>query len=164
MVDVHNKATRRKNMRAIGAQNTAIEKRMAFLLDSLELRWQAQDSSLPGRPDFTLSEYRCIIFTHGCFWHHHDCYLFNVPATRTEFWLHKINGNVQRDARDMLRLSEQGWRVLVVWECALRGRKKLSDAELSERLEEWICGGDGSAQIDTQGISCLDLTSAPRRQ
>ena len=64
----------------------------------------------------------------------------------------------------MMRLSEQGWRVLVVWECALRGRKKLSDAELSERLEEWICGGDGSAQIDTQGISCLDLTSAPRRQ
>ena len=30
---------------------------------------------------------------------------------------------------------------------------KLSDAELSERLEEWICGGDGSAQIDTQGIA-----------
>lgn len=164
MADVHDKATRSKNMRAIGAQNTAIEKRMAALLDSLDLQWRAQDGSLPGRPDFTLSEYRCVIFTHGCFWHHHDCYLFKVPATRTEFWLHKINGNVQRDARDMLRLSEQGWRVLVVWECALRGRKKLSDAELSERLEEWICGGDGCAQIGTQGISGLDLTSAPRRE
>ncbi|WP_052283545.1 very short patch repair endonuclease [Kluyvera genomosp. 1] len=164
MADVHDKATRSKNMRAIGAQNTAIEKRMAALLDSLGLRWQAQDSSLPGRPDFTLNDYRCVIFTHGCFWHHHDCYLFKVPATRTEFWLNKINGNVQRDTRDMKRLCEQGWRVLVVWECALRGRMKLNDAQLCERLEEWICGGESSAQIGTQGISHLDVTSAPDTQ
>ena len=155
MVDVHNKATRRNNMRAIGAQNTAIEKRMAFLLDSLELRWQAQDSSLPGRPDFTLSEYRCAIFTHGCFWHHHNCYLFKVPATRTAFWLEKIDKNVQRDARDCEKLQALGWRVLIVWECALRGREKLGDDALSERVIEWICGGGASAQIDTLGIHLL---------
>lgn len=87
MADVHDKATRSKNMRAIGAQNTGIEKRMATLLDSLELQWITQDASLPGRPDFTLGEYRCVIFTHGCFWHHHDCYLFKTPATRTESML-----------------------------------------------------------------------------
>ncbi len=38
------------------------------------------------------------------------------------------------------RLQELGWRVLIVWECALRGREKLTDEALSERLEEWICG------------------------
>ena len=38
-----------------------------------------------------------MIFTHGCFWHHHHCYLFKVPATRTEFWLEKIGKNVERD-------------------------------------------------------------------
>ena len=76
MADVHDKATRSKNMRAIGAQNTAIEKRMAALLDSLGLQWLAQDTRLPGRPDFTLDDYRCEIFTHGCFWRPHACYLF----------------------------------------------------------------------------------------
>lgn len=159
MADVHDKATRSKNMRAIGAQNTAIEKRMASLLDSLGLQWLAQDTRLPGRPDFTLDDYRCVIFTHGCFWHHHDCYLFKVPATRTDFWLNKIGANVARDERDMGQLVAQGWRVLVVWECALRGREKLTDLELCERLEEWICGGEGSAQIGIQGISRLSFTS-----
>ncbi|MDI5817467.1 hypothetical protein MJI46_32550, partial [Salmonella enterica subsp. enterica serovar Cerro] len=43
--------------------------------------------------------------THGCFWHHHHCYLFKVPATRTAFWLEKIGKNVERDERDIQRLS-----------------------------------------------------------
>ena len=164
MADVHDKATRSKNMRAIGTHNTAIEKRMASLLEQLGLRWQAQDTRLPGRPDFTLDDYRCVIFTHGCFWHQHDCYLFKVPATRTEFWLAKIGANVTRDRRDIGLLVEQGWRVLVVWECALRGRAKLSDSALCERLEEWICGGEGCAQIGIQGITNLDPVSPSHRE
>ncbi|MCI1035202.1 MULTISPECIES: very short patch repair endonuclease [Raoultella] len=152
MMDVHDKATRSKNMRAIGTFDTAIEKRLAGLLAQAGFSFTAQEATLPGRPDFVVNDYRCAIFTHGCFWHHHDCYLFKVPATRTAFWLNKIDGNVARDRRDEALLLEQGWRVLIVWECALRGKKKLSDEALSERLEEWICGGGHRAQIDTQGI------------
>ncbi len=152
MADVHDKATRSKNMRAIATRDTAIEKRLASLLERLGLTFRVQDAALPGRPDFVLDEYRAVIFTHGCFWHHHDCYLFKVPATRTEFWLEKIGKNVVRDDRDSALLREQGWRVLIVWECALRGRLKLTDDALAERLEEWICGGGDTAQIDTLGI------------
>lgn len=161
MADVHDKATRSKNMRAIGTRDTAIEKRVAALLAECGFAWTAQDKTLPGRPDFALDEYRCVIFTHGCFWHHHDCYLFKVPATRTEFWLAKIASNVARDRRDVARLHQLGWRVLIIWECALRGREKLADNDLKERLEEWICGGEGSAQIGTQGMSQLATTSLP---
>ncbi|MBJ9119674.1 MULTISPECIES: very short patch repair endonuclease [Citrobacter] len=156
MADVHDKATRSKNMRAIATRDTAIEKRLAGLLQEQGMAFHVQDATLPGRPDFVVDEYRCVIFTHGCFWHHHDCHLFKVPATRTEFWLNKIGKNVERDRRDMLRLRELGWRVLIVWECALRGRLKLSDAALAERLEEWICGGGPTAQIDTKGIHLLE--------
>lgn len=159
MTDVHDKATRSKNMRAIGTRDTAIEKRLAGLLTQAGFEFRVQDAALPGRPDFVIDSYQCIIFTHGCFWHHHDCYLFKVPATRTEFWLEKIGKNGLRDARDRAALLVQGWRVLVVWECALRGRLKLDDAALIERLEEWICGGGQSAQIDTQGIQ--DITAYP---
>ncbi|VUC82220.1 patch repair protein [Salmonella sp. NCTC 11881] len=76
------------------------------------------------------------------------------PRERLSGWK-KIGKNVERDERDIQRLQALGWRVLIVWECALRGRAKLSDAALAERLEEWICGGGASAQIDTQGIHLL---------
>lgn len=158
MADVHNKATRSKNMRAIGTHDTAIEKRLAALLSEIGFTFTVQEASLPGRPDFVLADYRCVIFTHGCFWHHHHCSLFKVPATRTAFWLEKIGKNVQRDSRDIAALSADDWRVLVVWECALRGRRKLSDSALAERLEEWICGEGASAQIDTQGMTPLRVT------
>lgn len=164
MADVHDKATRSKNMRAIATRDTAIEKRIAALLTGAGFTFVAQDRALPGRPDFTLPDYRCVIFTHGCFWHHHDCYLFKVPATRTAFWLDKIAGNVARDARDRQKLAEEGWRVLIIWECALRGRLRLSDAALTERLEEWICGAGHDAQIDTQGIRELTTTSTPYKE
>jgi DNA mismatch endonuclease (patch repair protein) len=155
MTDVHNKATRSKNMRAIGTRDTAIEKRLAGLLTQAGFAFRTQDAALAGRPDFVVDTYRCIIFAHGCFWHQHQCYLFKVPATRTAFWLEKIGKNVARDRRDISTLVAQGWRVLVVWECALRGKLKLNDLALSERLEEWICGGGQAAQIDTQGIHPL---------
>lgn len=152
MADVHDKATRSKNMRAIATRDTAIEKRLAALLLELDIPFRVQGADLAGRPDFVVDDWQCVIFTHGCFWHHHDCHLFKVPATRTEFWLGKIASNVARDRRDISLLLEQGWRVLVVWECALRGREKLSDTALSERLEEWICSGGPRADIDTRGI------------
>ncbi|EJE90272.1 very short patch repair protein [Escherichia coli O26:H11 str. CVM10030] len=77
------------------------------------------------------------------------------PPREQIFWLEKIGKNVERDRRDISHLQELGWRVLIVWECALRGREKLTDAALTERLEEWICGEGASAQIDTQGIHLL---------
>ncbi|WP_336220941.1 very short patch repair endonuclease [Citrobacter amalonaticus] len=155
MADVHDKATRSKNMRAIATRDTAIEKRLASLLTEQGITFRVQDAALAGRPDFVVDAYQCVIFTHGCFWHQHHCYLFKVPATRTDFWLAKIGKNVERDRRDVASLQALGWRVLIVWECALRGREKLSDVALAERLEEWICGGGPSAQIDTQGMHLL---------
>ncbi|QLS06636.1 very short patch repair endonuclease [Citrobacter freundii] len=155
MADVHDKATRSKNMRAIATCDTAIEKRLASVLTEQGVTFRVQDAALPGRPDFVVDDYQCVIFTHGCFWHHHECYLFKTPATRTQFWLAKIGKNVERDARDRERLQALGWRVLIIWECAIRGRKKLSDEALSERVVEWICSGGATAQIDTQGIHLL---------
>ena len=158
MTAVPNTAPRSTNMRAIGTRDPAIEKRLAGLLTEAGFDFRVQDAALAGRPDFVIDAYQCIIFTHGCFWHHHDCYLFKVPATRTDFWLEKIGKNVARDNRDLSTLLAQGWRVLIVWECALRGRLRRNDADLTERLEEWICGGGQAAQIDTQGIHPLTVS------
>ncbi len=152
MADVHSSTTRSKNMRAIRQQDTAIELRVAQLLKDRGFAYRVQDKNLPGRPDFVLLEQQAIIFVHGCFWHHHRCYLFKVPATRTECWVGKINSNVERDNRYVRQLQESGWKVLIIWECALRNKLRLSDADLQERLEEWLLAMDQSAEIDHNGI------------
>lgn len=152
MADVHSSEIRSKNMRAIRTRDTSIENRLAELLAGLGLSYRVQDKSLPGRPDFVLGQYKTIIFVHGCFWHRHHCHLFKVPATRTAFWLGKIDSNVARDRRYIAELSAAGWKVLVVWECALRGKTKLEEAAIQARLEEWICAGSGNGEIDAQGI------------
>ncbi|OON35585.1 very short patch repair endonuclease [Izhakiella australiensis] len=160
MADVHSAEIRSKNMRAIGTRDTAIERRIASLLGDLGMEFCVQDASLPGRPDFVLAQFNAVIFTHGCFWHKHQCPLFKLPATRTGFWLKKIDANVARDWRDRLALSELGWRVLVVWECALRGRQKLSDRALQARLEEWVCAAGSNSEIDPGGIHLIGNDSA----
>lgn len=157
MVDVHNKEIRSKNMRAIATQQTAIERQLAALLTECGIPFRVQDSSLAGKPDFVLDGQRCIIFTHGCFWHRHHCYLFKMPATRHEFWLNKLDSNVARDRRNMMSLIALGWRVLVVWECSLRWKKKLTQQVMIDRLEEWVFSGVCHAEIDIHGIHQLEV-------
>ncbi|MCV9880616.1 very short patch repair endonuclease [Brenneria izbisi] len=152
MADVHNPSIRSKNMKAIRNHDTAIEIKLTTILEDLGFEFRTQVKDLPGRPDFVIDEYRKIIFTHGCFWHRHECYLFKVPATRTGFWMKKIGQNVSRDKNICEKLRSDGWHIMVIWECAIKGRLKLSVQELSERVEEWICAGSDSVEIDTKGI------------
>ncbi len=161
MVDVHDSGTRSKNMRAIRHQDTGIEKTLLQLLLLLEIPVRQQARDLPGRPDFVLEGARKVIFTHGCFWHQHHCRLYKPPATRRDFWLEKIGRNVVRDRENIRKLQAQGWKVLIVWECAIKGKTRLSHQQLSERVEEWICASEGSAQITDQGISQLTEAVIP---
>ncbi|AUQ23961.1 very short patch repair endonuclease [Dickeya zeae] len=155
MADVHKPEIRRKNMKAIGNHDTAIELKISSILAQLGFEFRTQVKNMPGKPDFVIDEYRKVIFTHGCFWHHHNCHLFKVPATRTEFWLKKINQNVTRDKENNQKLISDGWSILLIWECAIRGRYKLSEQDISERIEEWVCAGDYSAEINISGLHHL---------
>ena len=61
-----------------------------------------------------------FVFVNGCFWHHHDCGRFVWPTTNVEYWRAKIERNVERDKQVVCLLNEQGWRVIIVWECELK--------------------------------------------
>jgi DNA mismatch endonuclease (patch repair protein) len=63
---------------------------------------------------------------------------------------------VKRDNKVTVLLTEQGWRELVIWECAMKGRLKLSANALLERIEEWLCASNHHAYIDTKGIHHLN--------
>ena len=156
MADVHNRETRSKNMRAIRHSDTGIEQQLQQLLTQLGIEARQQARDLPGRPDFVLDKAQKVIFTHGCFWHHHHCHLFKLPATRTDFWRGKIRRNQQRDIANLQALQQQGWKVMIIWECAMKGKTKLPVTALADRLEEWICAGEYSAEIDPAGIRLLE--------
>lgn len=139
MADVHDKATRSRNMAAIKGKNTKPEVLLRKALFRRGFRFRLHRNDLPGKPDITLPKYNAVIFVHGCFWHgHRGCPMFKVPSSRTEFWLDKINSNKQRDARNIQALKEHGWRVLEVWECAIKGKLKLDPDSLNTRVADWI--------------------------
>jgi DNA mismatch endonuclease (patch repair protein) len=121
MADVLTREQRHLNMSRIRARDTKPEMAIRSALHRCGFRFRVHKRDLPGRPDLVLARYRVAIFVHGCFWHGHNCNLFKVPATRTSFWLKKIDRNRKRDAKSIADLQEMGWRVIVLWECALKG-------------------------------------------
>ena len=108
-------------MSRIRGKDTKPEMLVRQYLHARGLRYRLHTKELLGKPDLVFSGLRTVIFVHGCFWHRHGgCRYFVVPKTRTDFWLNKIGRNVVNDERQQEELRNQGWRVLVVWECELR--------------------------------------------
>lgn len=121
MADVHSKATRSFNMSRIRDKNTKPEIAVRKFLFSNGFRYRLHVKDMPGKPDVVLPKYNTVIFVHGCYWHGHSgCKYFVVPKSRSAWWLKKIEGNVERDNRNIRSLKKGGWRVFVVWECELK--------------------------------------------
>lgn len=127
-MDVHSPDLRSFNMSRIRAKDTRPEIIIRRWLWTNGYRYQLHRKDLPGKPDIVLPKYRAIIFVHGCFWHRHGCHLTATPESRRDFWLTKFRKNVNRDKHNIEALMGQAWRVMVVWECSLRG--KTADLEL----------------------------------
>lgn len=122
-------------MAGIKGKNTKPEMAIRSLLHRAGFRFRLHRKDLPGRPDIVLPKFRTAIFVNGCYWHGHErCALYRPPLSRTGFWTAKISGNRERDARKTAELLTRGWRVIVIWECALKGRGRLEENFLIETL------------------------------
>lgn len=136
MADVVDSVTRSRMMSGIGGANTKPELVLRRALHRAGLRFRLHARDLPGRPDVVLPKHRVVILVHGCFWHRHDgCHWSSTPCSNQQFWTEKFSRNVERDLRTREQLHAAGWRVAVVWECALRAGH--SEATISQ-LAEWI--------------------------
>jgi DNA mismatch endonuclease (patch repair protein) len=114
-------------MSRIRNKNTRPEIIVRSMVHRMGYRYALHRKDLPSRPDMVLTKHHKIIFIHGCFWHMHKCRYGKVkPATNTEFWQTKREGNVARDKRNLRKLRKNGWKVLVVWECQTRHVEKLT--------------------------------------
>lgn len=110
-------------------------------------RFQLHRGDLPGRPDLTFPRFRAVLLAQGCFWHGHDCHLFKWPSTRVEFWRNKIEQNRKRDQTVIQGLTNQGWRVAQVWECALKGRFRLNHEAVVDQCAEWLTSPEEALEI-----------------
>lgn len=145
--DVVDAATRSRMMAGIRGKDTKPELVIRRGLHALGFRFRLHDRLLPGRPDLVLPRWRSAIQVHGCFWHGHDCPLFRWPSTRQEFWRAKISRNVERDAEVEAALDQAGWRVLTVWECALKGPGRIGADATVTAAAEWLRSGTRTGQI-----------------
>nr|WP_277625567.1 very short patch repair endonuclease [Burkholderia stabilis] len=149
VVDVVDKAKRSRMMAGIRGRDTKPELVVRRMLHGAGLRYRLHCKNLPGTPDLVLPKYRATILIHGCFWHAHGgCKYFSIPASNEQFWRTKLSANRERDTRQIDALRSQGWRVLVIWECATRSIRHRED--LLTWTMKWLMGSDGYGEIPFQ--------------
>ncbi|MDT3687392.1 MAG: very short patch repair endonuclease [Pseudorhodoplanes sp.] len=138
MADIVSPEVRSRMMAGIRGKNTKPELLLRHGLHALGFRFRLHGKNLPGRPDIVFPKHRAVIFVHGCFWHGHDCPLYRLPATRTEFWRQKITRNKNVDIRVEQAIEALGWRQGVVWECALKGRHRRPLSQVIQKCAVWL--------------------------
>ena len=137
-MDTVDKATRSRIMSLVGQKDTGPEIVLRLALHKLGVRYRLHDKSLPGSPDLVFPRYRAVVFVHGCYWHSHGCYRSTIPKTRRRFWKSKFLANKERDERNVRLLKESGWRVMIVWECTVRGKAGQPAGVVAKRLRSWL--------------------------
>ena len=131
--DVLTKNQRSYNMSRIRNKNTTPELLLRKRAWHYGLRNYRIHGRLPGKPDMVFIREHIAVFVDGCFWH--KCPIcFVEPETRRDFWIKKIERNVQRDGEVNKVLARMGWKVLRFWEHEVRSSPDRCVATLAEEL------------------------------
>jgi DNA mismatch endonuclease (patch repair protein) len=141
MTDTMTPQQRHYCMSRIRSKDTTPERRVRQWLWQHGYRYRLCMKGVPGKPDIVMRKYRTAIFVNGCFWHGHKVIFPSVetrhgtslqivnsscckiPKTNREFWVAKIQRNQERDQKNYRILEENGWQVIVLWECQLKPKK-----------------------------------------
>ena len=150
LVDVVNPKKRSQMMAGIGGKNTKPELTIRKGLHARGFRFRLHYRTLPGRPDMVFPRYKAVILVNGCFWHGHGCHLFKWPSSRTDFWRNKIGRTMERDHKNDTALASAGWRVLKIWECALKGKTRLPLETVIELAASWLSSEVRHFEIEGQ--------------
>ena len=139
MTDTMTPEQRHRCMSQIHSKGTKPEVKVRRWLWAHGYRYRLNVKSVPGKPDIVMRPYRTAIFVNGCFWHGHQLRFAQmddvrgkmldvvgnsecckIPTTNREFWVEKIRRNQERDQENYRVLQENGWQVIVIWECQLK--------------------------------------------
>ncbi len=148
MVDIVSPEKRSEMMSGIRGKNTRPEMVIRKALFKSGFRYRLHSKNLPGRPDLVLKKYNAVILINGCYWHgHENCHLFRYPKSKQDFWKNKIGGNIDRDKRNEIKLLDSGWTVIKIWECAIKGKKRLPVDEIIRKIIDALHSEDRKYEI-----------------
>lgn len=119
---------RSANMAKIKSKGMKPEMLVRRLTHRLGYRFRLHCADLPGKPDMVFTRRKKVVFVHGCFWHRHEsdtCKRSHAPRSNSEYWLAKLDRNVERDIAVRNALAALGWDILVLWECELKDQVHL---------------------------------------
>lgn len=134
-------------MSRVGSKDTKPELLIRKGLHARGFRYKLHSKGLPGKPDLVFPRYRSLIFVNGCFWHGHCCNLYRFPKSNTKYWEEKIKKNVERDSSNISYLSDAGWRILIIWECATKGKARLPLEYVLNTASEWLLSEKPNCEI-----------------
>lgn len=123
-------------MSRVRGKDTSPEMALRKALFARGFRYRLHDVKLPGKPDIVFRRNKIVIFVHGCFWHGHCCSRFRLPESNRDYWVQKIARNRANDDKNHALLRQMGWRILVVWECAIA--KKNERTEVFDQIADWL--------------------------
>lgn len=159
MTDSLSKTQRSMAMSNVRSADTKPEWILRCGLHRLGFRYRLRNKQLPGRPDLALPKHHAVVFVHGCYWHRHPgCKDATTPKTNAPFWIKKFATNIERDRKAEQKLADQGWRVMVVWECELMRET----VETVRRVATWLREGRAGAETpgDDQPVADRDTLLA----
>ena len=133
MVDHLSPAKRSWNMSRIRSKNTKPELIVRKVLHNSGIRYRLHARNLPGKPDLSNKSKKFAIFVNGCFWHQHKgCKRASIPKSNTDYWIPKLEKNVNRLRENLETLDTMGYRTAVIWEC------EVNDLENNNELMEIV--------------------------
>jgi len=151
MTDVLTSAQRQLNMSRIRAKNTGPEVKFRKFLWAEGIRGYRIHYKLPGKPDIVFTKKKIAVFIDGCFWH--KCPIcFQEPETRNEFWMKKIQSNIDRDKRVNEQLKKEGWKVIRIWEHEIRKEPEKVIKKIIKILEKTSADYDWSSSSSVSSL------------
>lgn len=115
-MDKHTPEQRHKNMQAVKSRDSEIERLLRNELWKRGLRYRKNVKNIIGKPDIVFIGKKVAVFCDSEFWHGYNWEERKGDIkTRREFWIPKIERNIQRDIEVNAALAEAGWTVIRFW-------------------------------------------------
>lgn len=115
-MDRHSPEQRRRNMQAVRNRDSKIEITLRLALYHKGYRYRKNCPKVFGHPDIVFTRERIAVFCDSEFWHGYDWEHRKADIkSRQDFWIPKIEHNMERDKEVTTHLEAEGYIVLRYW-------------------------------------------------